>query len=111
MSYRLRKLFSPARKTGDSARIEQARIFIPLVHDYVHGAISVNDFETRYLRLVKDTPGELDAHVGRAVDELFFDVDAFVADDNLRGHGDLDSDQLLESARRTLDELMRISSQ
>lgn len=89
----------------------QSAVFIPLIRDFVEEQISAQDFETRYLRLVKDYPGLLDDRVSRAVNYLFCEVDALVLDERLRDPDDpdqIDEATLRACAEDALQSLLRI---
>lgn len=88
---------------------EQALIFIPTIEAFVDGSRTADAFEEEYLRLVKRTPGILEREVSKIVNGLFGDVDAYVAEDRLRGDGDLDAGQLLTRATGALVQLRQLS--
>ena len=88
---------------------EQALIFIPIIEDFVDGSDTADVFEQEYLRLVKGTPGTLEKEVSEIVNGLFGDVDAYVAEDRLRGDDDLDAGQLLDCATGALETLRQLS--
>lgn len=92
--------------TAQTSAAQQSAIFIPTIEDFVSGKLGAQDFETRYLTLVKKTPGRLDPAVSAAVNQLFTDVDAFVSDDRLRDEDDLDEQQLLACAHTALRTLI-----
>lgn len=72
---------------------------------FVDGSIGAQQFERDYLALFKGDQIRRSEREFLLLDQLFADVDAFVADPALRDEGDLDAEQLLASARRTLAEL------
>ncbi|MEW2019016.1 colicin immunity domain-containing protein [Rhodococcus sp. NPDC076796] len=88
---------------------EQALIFIPTIEAFVDGRNTADVFEKAYLRLVKRTPGILEREVSEIVNGLFGDVDAYVAEDRLRGDDDLDAGQLLTCATTALVKLRQLS--
>ncbi|MDJ0395023.1 colicin immunity domain-containing protein [Rhodococcus sp. G-MC3] len=94
--------------TAPIGAAQQSTVFIPAIEDFVAGRSTAEEFEMRYLRLVRDTPGVFDREVSAAVNRLFSDVDAFVSEDRLRDEEDLDEQQLLASARVALIELTRL---
>ena len=93
--------------TGRAA--EQALVFIPTIEAFVDGSHTTDVFEKEYLRLVKRTPGILERVVSEIVNGLFGDVDAYVAEDRLRGDDDLDAGQLLVCATGALEKLRQLS--
>lgn len=99
-------------KTGTAETpSEQSLVFIPLVQDFVDKRVSAQDFETRYLRLVKDYPGLLDHRVSRAVNYLFCEVDALILDERLRDPDDrneIDEATLRTCAKYALGALLRV---
>ncbi|MDI9932335.1 colicin immunity domain-containing protein [Rhodococcus sp. IEGM 1354] len=89
--------------------VEQALIFVPTIEAFVDGSCTADDFEEAYSRLVKRTPGILEREVSEIVNGLFGDVDAYVAEDRLRGNDDLDAGQLLTCATGALEQLRQLS--
>ena len=79
--------------------------YVSLLRRFIAGDISANEFEGRYLRTFKEDLTRRPRRIYDTLDRLFGDVDAFVADDDLRDDGDLDESGLLASARRTLSDL------
>jgi hypothetical protein len=71
---------------------------------------STDELESRYLRLYKGDSTEWPEAVFRVLDDFFFDVDDYVADDALRAEvGGIDAEQLrvkAEQALQRLDELV-----
>jgi hypothetical protein len=90
-----------------SADIERAlRPHRELIALFVSGAISADEFETRYLVQYKADSTEWPADVFGILDGLFFDVDDFVSDDALRSQaGGLDGAQLRVRAHDALRRL------
>lgn len=72
-----------------------------LVEAFVSGRIDGLEFETAFLKLhrVAVARGE---SVRFAIDQLFYEVDAFCHDDSLRTDQDIDEAQLRACARQTL---------
>jgi hypothetical protein len=74
-----------------------------LVEAFVSGEVDARAFETEFLALHL-------AEVNRghsipfAVDQLFYEVDAYCADPRLRGDLDIDEAELLAAARKSLAE-------
>lgn len=100
----------PKTESAETASAQSA-VFTPLIQDFVEDRISAQDFETRYLQLVKDYPGLLDDRVSRAVNYLFCEVDALVLDERLRDPGDphqIDEATLRVCAREALRTFLRI---
>ena len=68
-----------------------------LIGDYQSEHVSTRAFESQFLKLHSEMPASLPVAYSDAIDELFWAVEAFVADPELRADGDLD-DEALRSA-------------
>jgi hypothetical protein len=80
--------------------------FVKLLSSFVGGRIDADLFETEYLALWRQNLERSFAdEVFAALEQVFFDVDAYVSDPRLREAGDLGPTELKESARRALARL------
>ncbi|MDH6245492.1 colicin immunity domain-containing protein [Mycobacterium sp. OTB74] len=71
-----------------------------LIADFIAERISADDFETAYLKLFKDDADLVAGREFTLLEGLFFDVDDYVGDPELRSRaGGLDGDQLRSRAR------------
>lgn len=80
---------------GDRYRV---RPYVDLIDQFLSGGCSAIEFETEYLRVFTDDDAERPDKVFRVLDRLFAEVDAFVADPELRDEGDLDEEGLRAAA-------------
>lgn len=69
-----------------------------LISKFVEGELSADEFETAYLDMFKSEEGFFGEEMYEILQELFCRVDAYCADESLRGSDNLDTDQLMESA-------------
>ncbi len=81
--------------------------YLCLLRSFLCGEIGASEFEDLYLRTFKNDPASRPREVFLVLDRLFGDVDAFVADDDLRDEEDLDEAGLLAAAGRALSDLER----
>ena len=72
-----------------------------LIEAFVGERIDGPQFETAFLRLHRDVVARGES-VRFAVDQLFYEVDAFCADVELRTDQDIDEEQLRAAARQAL---------
>jgi hypothetical protein len=81
--------------------------YLTLIESFTSAQISAPMFERQFLERYQADPFLWSEDVFDALDGLFADVDAYVADDDLRDadDGDLDDEGLRESAQRVLDRL------
>jgi Bacterial self-protective colicin-like immunity len=87
--------------------------YAALVERFVHGGLSGDAFQTEYFERFKNETRELTEPAYQVLQTLFAEVDAFVADPDLRAallaedpnDVQLDEDGLRECARRALGEL------
>lgn len=89
---------------------EPARRHLKLTRRFAAGLIPGPEFETAFLRVRGEYHETLPDPVDDVMDEIFYGVDDYVADDDLRPkvHGGIDEDQLREIVRtqlRRLDEV------
>ena len=79
--------------------------YIRAISSFVAGEMTALEFETQYLSLYKSDALVRADEAESILFDLFSDVDAFVADPELRGPQDLDEHQLRERARVALEGL------
>lgn len=81
--------------------------YLALLDAFASGQVPAPAFEEQYLARYKADPFLWSEPVFDVLDRLFADVDAYVADDDLRDaeDGDLDDAGLLAAARTALDRL------
>ncbi|MEP7021730.1 MAG: colicin immunity domain-containing protein [Pseudonocardiales bacterium] len=83
-----------------------------LIADFVSGAVTADQFETRYLAQYKADPTLWTQDLFAILDGLFFHVDDYVSDPDLRARaGGLDGPGLRARARATLRKLDEYASQ
>ena len=71
-----------------------------LIHRFVIGNISADEFETDYLARFKDDPNQVIGEEFDILDELFADVDDYVSDPALReSAGGISGEELRARAR------------
>lgn len=85
--------------------------YINLLSSFVAGNISATDLETQYLNLYKNDATLFPDEEFFILDDLFGNIDAFVANPNLRDEDDLDEKQLLAECVVALDQLKQQQSQ
>lgn len=86
-------------------RRDELNDYLELMELFHSGQITSVQFETRYLALFKADQRLFPAEIFSVLNQLFSDVDAFVADPNIRGRNDLDEEQLLTSSRAAYERL------
>jgi hypothetical protein len=87
----------PGRDASVSRMLERYR---DLIHRFVIGEISADEFETDYLARFKDDPNQVIGEEFDILDELFADVDDYVSDPTLReSTGGISGEQLRARAR------------
>jgi len=79
--------------------------YILLMTRFAEGEISAPQFESSYLEMFKGEACELPDGIYSVLNNLFLDVDAYCAEADLRDEEELDDDQLLASAKNTLEQL------
>jgi hypothetical protein len=89
--------------------------FVDLIHQFVTGALSADQFENRFLDLWR---GEIDGVLKQSspqtaiISTLMLEVDAYSNDpDTLGTEFCIDGDQLREAARRALDQLTELHTE
>ncbi len=76
------------------------RPYLDLIDDFLTGRVSATEFEGRYLQVFKADSARRPDRVFEVLDRLFADVDAFVAEPQLRDEGDLDEEALRDRAEQ-----------
>jgi hypothetical protein len=92
---------------------EEARAVTPyleLIDKFVGREIDAPHFEDAFLSAYKADGFSWSDDTFDVLDELFADVDAFVADNDLRDHRDLDASGLLQAARQAAQRLRALIS-
>lgn len=81
--------------------------YLALLDDFVSTGLTASAFEQQFLERYKADPFLWSEPVFAVLDRMFADVDAYVADDDLRDpdDGDLDDDALRACARAALESL------
>ncbi len=82
-----------------------------LISAFVGGEMEVGEFERTFLQMFKGDPSNFREDEFVILDALFADVDAFCADLELRGEGDLDADGLRARAESALAKLTALSAE
>jgi len=72
--------------------------------------ISASEFETEFLKLFKNDKSQ-DENFYEIIKPLFYAIEDFCSDPEIRDDDDLDENQLLEAANVTLEELDRLTSE
>ncbi|MGK5441388.1 colicin immunity domain-containing protein [Micromonospora sp. URMC 105] len=79
---------------------------LAVIRAFVDGRLTAREFEVAYLNLFKHDPNLHDKAVMRPLEWLFFEVDEFVADPDLRARaGGSDEETLRRVAAETLARL------
>lgn len=80
----------------ETGTAEDAERYATLARSFVNDEISASQFEDAYLTLFRNETKYLPKEFASPINEIFYDVDAYVADPALREDGDLDDEQLKE---------------
>ena len=88
---------------------EYLKPYESLLTSFIDGKIQPVQFEKDYINLFQDHNSELTEAEHKIVEEMFFAVDDFCADPELREEGDLDEKQLLKEASRSLEALKKVN--
>jgi Bacterial self-protective colicin-like immunity len=86
--------------------------YVQLIHGFVYGEISVNDFERDFLVMVKNEDSIFDVHIQRVIGTLFSDVDAYCGDPEIANYdpddpfSDIDEQELKKRAENALRQLL-----
>jgi Bacterial self-protective colicin-like immunity len=86
---------------GDDASVSRMLdTYRDLIHRFVIGEISADEFEADYLTRFKDDPNQVIGEEFDILDELFADVDDYVSDPTLReSTGGISGEELRARAR------------
>jgi Bacterial self-protective colicin-like immunity len=86
---------------GDDASVSRMlETYRDLIHRFVIGEISADEFEADYLARFKDDPNQVIGEEFDILDELFADVDDYVSDPTLReSTGGISGEELRARAR------------
>jgi hypothetical protein len=83
---------------------------VRMIKSFVGGQISAGEFESRYLRLVKNDPAIHGEPAFGIIDELFFHVDEYFDDPDFDEDQRRQEDEKLRSAAKVaLDKLMQLA--
>ena len=93
---------TPGQATATVATVDD---YVALMRAFLTNLISASEFERQYLDLFRDDATERPEPTFRALNDLFFDVDAFCPDPTLRDPEDLGEDELRASVQATVDKL------
>ena len=77
-----------------------------LIFDFVSGKISVEEFESSYLKMVKEERIIFDDDIYEIIGTLFSDVDSYCGDSELRDDDDIDEIELFSRAKLSLKKLL-----
>ena len=78
---------------------------IELMEAFLSGRLSVDRFERQYLDLYSSDATLRGDAIFRVIDDVFFAVDEYCGDPDLRGEYDIDEDQLRDRVRAALSAL------
>ena len=85
---------------GDARVSRMLETYKDLIHRFVAGEISADEFETDYLTRFKDDPNQVTGEEFDILDGLFADVDDYVSDPALRETtGGISGEELRARAR------------
>jgi Bacterial self-protective colicin-like immunity len=85
---------------GDASVSRMLETYRDLIHRFVIGEISADEFEADYLARFKDDPNQVIGEEFDILDELFADVDDYVSDPTLReSTGGVSGEELRARAR------------
>lgn len=77
-----------------------------LIFDFVIGNIPVDEFETSYLKMVKQEHIIFADDIYKLIGTLFSDVDAYCGNPELRDDDDIDENELHFKAKQSLKKLL-----
>lgn len=77
-----------------------------LIFSFITGNISTNEFESSYLKMVKEEETIFDEVIYQIIGTLFSDVDAYCEDIELRDEDDIGELELFERAKTSLIQLL-----
>jgi hypothetical protein len=79
--------------------------YVDLIRSFLTNQIKSASFEREYLQRFKNDLTRWNPDEYEVLNDLFGDVDAFCSDPDLRSPGDLDEEQLRESAQGAMEKL------
>lgn len=82
--------------------------YFELLKSFHVGETTADQFEARYLALFKTDQRLFPNEIFNVLNQLFSDVDVFVADPKIRGNDDLDEQQLRACAHVAYERLLRL---
>lgn len=82
--------------------------YMELISQFISNDITLLQFNTRYLELFKQETVIFGGEIYETLNNLFLDIDQYCGDPNLWEEGDLNDEQLLESAKKSLIKLQQI---
>ncbi len=88
--------------------------YIQTIEDFVNNVISVQEFETNYLQMVKDETFLFNEGTAKIIETLFSDVDAYCGDPEIANYdaddpfADIDENELRKRAKDTLQQLLEL---
>jgi hypothetical protein len=94
----------------ETGTAQDAERYATLARSFVNGEISPLQFEDAYLALFRNETKYIPEEFASPINEIFYDVDAYVADPALRDDGDLDDEQLKERVAASMERLQNALS-
>lgn len=89
----------------ETGTAEDAERYVTLARAFVNSEISAAEFEDAYLTLFRNETKYIPKEFAGPINEIFYDVDAYVADPDLREDGDLDDKQLKDKVAVSTEKL------
>ena len=83
---------------------------VDLMEAFMSGRLPVDRFERQYLDLYSSDATIREDAIFRAIDDVFFAVDEYCGDPDLRGEYDIDEEQLRERVRTALRTLAKLKA-
>lgn len=85
---------------------KQLEKYILLINNFVLGEITASQFEVSFLKMFKNEKSQLPKKNYQVLNDLFLDVEAYCNDPTLRDEEDLSEEELLNSAKLALKEII-----
>ncbi len=95
----------PARLPASPRSLDE---YVSLMDAFSGGRLPVDVFERRYLDLFQSDQTMRGEFIFRTIEDVFFAVDEYCGDPDLRGEYDIDEDQLRERVRAALEALANV---
>jgi len=89
----------PARSSASPRPLDE---YVSLMDAFAGGRIPVDVFERRYLDLFQSDQTMREEFIFRTIEDVFFAVDEYCGDPDLRDEYDIDEEQLRERVRTAL---------